>query len=167
MVHRSRATYQVKSNTLIVRVNCERSVRCTRQTWDHSSQAARSGLTGFMKTDQTDRFPENSCPLAMRFAPLSRLLGELKSGEEILLSLVCPLPFMDFKNRDLFKVYMGHRRLALPLAGWQGIFTDFGLESVEKRSKETHFISIFSPYFNCYYLHPVLIYSELFWRLSA
>ena len=62
---------------------------------------------------------------------------------------------------------MGHEGLALLLAGWQGIFTDFGLESVEKRIKETHFISIFSPYFNCYYLHPVLIYSELFWRLSA
>ena len=24
---------------------------------------------------------------------------------------------------------------------------------------------MFSPYFNCYYLHPVLIYSELFWSL--
>ena len=68
----TRCNYQVQSNILITRVNCERSVRCTRQTWDHSSQAAHRRLIGFMKTNQTDRFPENSCPLATRFAPLSR-----------------------------------------------------------------------------------------------
>ena len=68
----TRCNYQVQSNILIMRVNCERSVRCTRQTWDHSSQAARRRLIGFMKTNQTDRFPENSCPLTTRFAPLSR-----------------------------------------------------------------------------------------------
>ena len=68
----TRCNYQVQSNILIMRVNCERSVRCTRQTWDHSSQAARRRLIGFMKTNQTDRFPENPCPLTTRFAPLSR-----------------------------------------------------------------------------------------------
>ena len=65
-------TYQVKSNILIMRVNCERSVKCTRQTWDHSSQAARRRLKGFMKTNQTDKLPENSCPLTSLFALLSR-----------------------------------------------------------------------------------------------
>ena len=68
----TRCNYRVQSNILIMRVNCERSVRCTRQTWNHSSQAARRRLIGFMKTNQTDRFPENSCPLTTRFAPLSR-----------------------------------------------------------------------------------------------
>ena len=62
---------------------------------------------------------------------------------------------------------MGRRRLALLLAGWQApVCTDF-LESVGNWSKETHFLTMFSPSFNCYCLHPVLIYSELFWRPSA
>ena len=42
----TRCNYQVQSNILIMRVNCERSVKCTRQTWDHSSKAARSRHIG-------------------------------------------------------------------------------------------------------------------------
>ena len=147
-----------------MRVNCERSVRCTRQTWDHSSQAARRRLIGFMKTNQTDRFPENSCPLATRFAPLSRhrqitpvRRAKIWWGNSLLSCM--PSSFHGLQKHGPSKIGFATcwlTRIFLLISAWNRL---------KNEVKKHIFLSMFSPYFNCYCLHPVLIYRQLFWRL--
>ena len=86
-----------------LRAQCVKlSVKCTRQTWDHSAQAASRHLEGFL----TDRFPANSCPLASRFPLLSRRRqitpvrrGKIWWGNSLLLYAF--LLSLDSINRDL------------------------------------------------------------------
>ena len=126
-----------------MRVNCERSVKCTPQTWDHSAQAASRHLEGFM----TDRLPANSCPLASRFPLLSRQRqitpvrrGKIWWGNSLLLYAF--LLSLDSINRDLFKVFMDSRRLALLLAGTKGVCTEILESRFYKLEVKKHYIFI-------------------------
>ena len=109
-----------------LRAQCKVNVKCTQQTWDHSAQAASRLLEGFM----TDRFPENPCPLAWRFALLSRQrqITPVRRAKIWWGNSLAFLLSLDSINRDLFKVYMVSRRLASLLAGSQGVCTEI-LES--------------------------------------
>ena len=66
-------------------------------------------------------------------------------------SLVCLLPFIGLKNRDLFKVYIGHLRLALLLAVSQGICTDFLESRFYKLEVKKHI------FYQCFHLILIVI----------
>ena len=124
-------------------VNCERSVnlsvKCTRQTCDHSAKAASRHLEGFM----TDRFLANLCPLASCFPLLSRRRqitpvrrGKIWWGNSLLLYSF--LLSLDSINSDLFKVYMDSQRLASLLAGSQGVCTEILESRFDKLEVKKH-----------------------------
>ena len=131
-------------------VNCERSVKlsvnCTRQTWDHSAQAASRHLEGFL----TDRFPANSCPLASRFPLLSRRRqitpvrrGKIWWGNSLLLyAFLLSMIRLNKQGLALFKVYMDSRRLALLLAVIQGVCTEILESRFYKLEVKKHYIFI-------------------------